>query len=196
VAHQGFVFGEGAAAVVLEQADVAGARGAEKLAVLRDGVSALDGTHLTHPSQEGQEFVMREALRRSGVAPGELDLVSAHATSTPLGDKAESKAIGAVLGAAAGRPWVNATKALIGHCLGPAALIEAVACVAQMRGGYVHPNVNLTQPITGELRFAPAEAVRADIRYALSNSFGFGGINTSVVIESATAASDPGARKD
>lgn len=197
VGHQGFVFGEGVAAIVLEAADVTGVRGVEPLAVLRDGASALDGHHLTQPSQDGQEFVMREALRRSGVDVGEVDLVSAHATSTPLGDKVESKAIGAVLGALPRRPWVNATKSLIGHCLGPASMIEAIACVLQMRGGYVHPNANLTEPITDELRFAPVTSVAADIRYALSNSFGFGGINTSILLESTAAATAaPGARKE
>lgn len=183
--HDGFIYGEGAAAMVLESASAARDRGEHALAYLRNGISALDGHHLTQPSQAGEEFVMREVLEQAGVAPGEIDLVSAHATSTPLGDKTESAAIRAALGSAAQRPWVNATKSLLGHCLGPAATLEAIACVLQMRGGYVHPNLNLTDPVSRELRFAPPRRTAASIGYALNNSFGFGGINTTLLLQSA-----------
>src|SRR5699024_11473848 len=98
--------------------------------------SALDVHHKTQPSREGEKFVMREALRRSNVEPRDIDLVSAHATGTPLCDETEAAAIVSVLGAKAEGPWVNATKSLLGHCLASAGLIEAVACVLQMRGGY------------------------------------------------------------
>lgn len=171
--------------MVLESASAARDRGEHALAYLRNGISALDGHHLTQPSQAGEEFVMREVLEQAGVAPGEIDLVSAHATSTPLGDKTESAAIRAALGSAAQRPWVNATKSLLGHCLGPAATLEAIACVLQMRGGYVHPNLNLTDPVSRELRFAPPRRTAASIGYALNNSFGFGGINTTLLLQSA-----------
>lgn len=195
--HDGFVYGEGAAALVLESTTVAQERGATTLAVLDDGVSALDGSHLTQPSQEGEEFVMGEVLRRCRVDTGKLDLISAHATSTPLGDETEAAAIRALLGERAGRPWVNATKSLVGHCLGPASAIEAIACVLQMRGGYVHPNVNLAEPITRELRLAPPRRTAAVIRRALNNAFGFGGINTALLLRSAQAAAHvPDIRKD
>ncbi|MGP3972003.1 beta-ketoacyl synthase N-terminal-like domain-containing protein [Streptomyces sp. 6N223] len=179
--HDGFVLGEGAAAIVLES----GERATAPLAHLREGVSALDGHHLTQPSREGEEFVMREVLARAGVAAGEIGLVSAHATGTPLGDDTEAEAIRAVFGPApAGGPWVNATKSLLGHCLGPAATLEAIACVLQMRGGYVHPNPNLTHPAIPGPRYAPARQTAASITYALNNSFGFGGINTSLLLQS------------
>lgn len=128
---------------------------------------------------------MREALRRSNVEPRDIDLVSAHATGTPLGDETEAAAIGSVLGAKAEGPWVNATKSLLGHCLASAGLIEAVACVLQMRGGYAHANANLVRPITEDIRFVSRQRVPATIHYALNNSFGFGGINTALVLRSA-----------
>jgi malonyl-ACP decarboxylase len=183
--HDGFVHGEGAAAIVLESgsSSAASERAERPLARLREGVSALDGHHLTQPSREGEEFVMREALARAGVAATEIDLVSAHATGTPLGDDTEAEAIRAVFPGTDG-PWVNATKSLIGHCLGPAAALEAIACVLQMRGGYVHPNPHLTHPVTPDLKYAPARQTAASITYALNNSFGFGGINTSLLLQS------------
>jgi malonyl-ACP decarboxylase len=187
--HDGFVLGDGAAAMVLET-ETAEQDEDRALARIREGVSALDGHHLTRPSQEGEEFVMREVLARAGVEAGEIDLVSAHATSTPLGDETEAAAIHAVLGggpSGPSGPWVNATKALVGHCLGPAATLEAIACVLQMRGGYVHPNPHLKQPITSALRFAPPRPAAASIGYALNNSFGFGGINTSLLLQSLTS---------
>ncbi|MBL1065932.1 beta-ketoacyl synthase N-terminal-like domain-containing protein [Streptomyces sp. 7-21] len=184
-AHDGFVFGEGAGAVVLESEASARARGARPLARVAEGVTALDGHHLTQPSQEGEEYVMREALARAGVDPAAVSLVSAHATATPLGDETEAAALAAVLGPAAKTAWVNATKSLTGHCLGAAGLVEAIACVLQLRGGYVHPNRNLTRPVSGALRFAPGQLTAAPLRFALNNSFGFGGINTTLLLQSA-----------
>jgi len=184
-AHDGFVLGDGAAAMVLDSPAALARRGARPLAYLQGGASALDGHHQTRPSREGEEFVMREALRRSNVEPRDIDLVSAHATGTPLGDETEAAAIGSVLGAKAEGPWVNATKSLLGHCLASAGLIEAVACVLQMRGGYAHANANLVRPITEDIRFVSRQRVPATIHYALNNSFGFGGINTALVLRSA-----------
>lgn len=182
--HAGLVLSEGTGAVVLERTTSAAGRGAEVLACLVDGVSVLDGSHLSRPSRDGEEYVMREVLRRSAVDIEEVDLVSAHATGTPLGDETECAAIDAVSRSGSRRPWVNATKSLLGHCLGPAAMLEAIACVLQIRGGYVHPNINLTQPITDELRFAPFRRTDTTVRCVLSNAFGFAGINTALLLRS------------
>lgn len=182
--HDGFIYGEGAAALLLESREHADRRGARPLATLLGGASALHGSRLTTPSLGGEVRVMRQALADAGRDADQVDLVSAHATSTPLGDATEAEAICEVFGEHTGDVWVNATKALIGHCLGAASAIEAVAAVQQMRYGFIHPNANLKEPIpqAAPLRLAPATAVEARPRLVLSNAFGFGGINTSVVL--------------
>ncbi|MBC3987245.1 polyketide beta-ketoacyl:ACP synthase [Streptomyces sp. AC536] len=185
--HDGFVYGEGAAALVLESVEHAAARGARPLAHMLGGAVALHGSRLSSPSRADEVRVMRRALADAGVDAARVDYVNAHATSTPQGDEAEAEALREVLGEHAGQPWVNATKSLTGHCLGAAAAIEAVACVQQLRLGFVHPNANLREPIpaAAPLRLAPAHPVAAQPRHALSNAFGFGGINTSVVFGAA-----------
>ncbi|WP_059006295.1 beta-ketoacyl synthase N-terminal-like domain-containing protein [Streptomyces specialis] len=181
-AHRGFVDGQGAAAVVLETAGSARARGVPALARLAGGASGLAGNSLADPGLAAEERVMRAALDRAGIAAGDLAYVSAHGTGSPLGDRTEAAALRAVLGPAAGRVWVNATKALTGHCLASAGVLEAVATVAQMRGGFVHPQPRLTDPITADLRFTRGETAAAVIPFALSNGFGLGGIHTAVVL--------------
>ncbi|MQA07908.1 MAG: polyketide beta-ketoacyl:ACP synthase [Pseudonocardiaceae bacterium] len=194
--HAGLVLSEGTGAIVLERTASAVERGAEVLAFLVDGVSALDGSHLPQPSRDGEEYVMREVLRRGAVDIDEVDLVSAHATGTPLGDETEAAAIDAVLRSGSRRQWVNATKSLLGHCLGSAAMLEAIACVLQIRGEYVHPNINLTQPITEELRFAPSRKTDATVRCVLSNAFGFAGVNAALLLRAvATTECVPDRRK-
>ena len=126
---------------------------------------------------------MAGALAMAGIGAERVDYVNAHATGTPAGDDAEVQALAAVLGAGAGRPWVNATKALIGHCLSAAGVVEAVAAVVQMRAGFVHPNPALRDPVTAGLRFGGADEPPPAVgEYALSNSFGFGGFNSAVVL--------------
>ncbi|MFE6775910.1 beta-ketoacyl synthase N-terminal-like domain-containing protein [Streptomyces sp. NPDC057702] len=182
--HDGFVYGEGAAAMVLESRAHAAERGARPLARLLGGASVLHGSRLSGPSLPDEVRVMRRALADAGVTSSEVDYVNAHATSTPQGDEAEAAALREVLGEHVAAPWVNATKSLTGHCLGAAAAIEAVACVQQLRLGFVHPNANLREPIptAAPLRLAPAHAVTARPRHALNNAFGFGGINTCLVL--------------
>ncbi|MFF2651026.1 beta-ketoacyl synthase N-terminal-like domain-containing protein [Streptomyces sp. NPDC058045] len=182
--HDGFIYGEGAAALVLESPEHAARRGARPLATLLGGASALHGSRLTTPSLDGEVRVMRRALDDAGRGTDRVDLISAHATSTPLGDVTEAEAIREVFGERTGEVWVNATKSLIGHCLGAAAAIQAVAAVQQLRHGFIHPNANLKDPVpqAEPLRLAPTTAVDARPRLVLSNAFGFGGINTSVLL--------------
>lgn len=177
--RRGFVPGEGSAALVLERVESARQRGAKVLAEGRGAAVVLDGHGLADPNEEGETAAMSEAMERAGIAPGDIAYVNAHGTGTPLGDDIEARALLRVFGA---RPRVNSTKGLIGHCLWSAGVIEAVAVIVQMRGGFVHPNVNLAEPIDSQIRFAGARAEQVPIDVAISNGFGFGGFNSSVVL--------------
>ncbi|HEY7144574.1 MAG TPA: beta-ketoacyl synthase N-terminal-like domain-containing protein [Streptosporangiaceae bacterium] len=177
----GFVPGEGTAAVVLESAASVTAPGAASpLAELAGWAQALDGNSLADPRPGGEARVMTAAMDRAGLVPGQLGYVSAHATGTPAGDDAELAALRAALPGA--RPWLNATKALTGHCLSAAGLIEAVAAVLQLRHGFVHRGPLLSHPVDTQCRLAGPRAEPASVRYALSNSFGFGGFNSCLVL--------------
>lgn len=178
---EGFVYGQGAAAMVLEPYDVPAKRSRRILALLRGASMGLDGNRATDPSVQGEKVGMREALTQAGLEPGDIDFVCTHGTSSPLGDHVEATALREVFGTG-GRPWLNATKALTGHCLSAAGVISAVAAVLQLRGGYVHPNPALNSPIDPSLAWVGTLGRIGAMRVAMSNSFGFGGINTSQVI--------------
>ena len=177
--HEGFVPGQGAACLVLESPDSAARRGVGVAAWLAGHAVRLDGNSLADPSAAGESWVMAEAVRRAGLTPDRVGYVNAHGTGSPLGDETEVKALREVFGAA--RPWVNSTKGLVGHCLCAAGVVEAVATVVQLRGGFVHPNANLDEPIDADCRFAGPVAQPAEFDHALSNGFGFGGFNTAVL---------------
>ena len=125
------------------------------------------------------------ALERAGITPEAVDYVNAHGTAAPLGDAAECRALGQVFESRKTRPWINSTKSLVGHCLGAAGVLEAVATILQMKGGFVHPNPHLESPMDTRMRFVGPRAERTRIRAALSNSFGFGGFNSSLVLTEA-----------
>jgi len=181
--RDGFVPSEGAAAVVLETLAGAQARGAQIHAKLLGGGSASDATRQIRPSQEGQMRAMRAALRDAHINPDQLDYVNAHATSTPLGDEVEVSAIKGVLGEHAYEIPVNATKSMTGHMLNAAALVESIAVILQMKNDFVHPTINLEEPGEGmDLDFVPNQAREYKPRLAMSNSFGFGGLNSSLII--------------
>jgi malonyl-ACP decarboxylase len=192
--RSGFVPGEGTACLVLESPDHAARRGAPPLAELAGCGQALDANRYADPDVAGEVRAMRQALADAGVDSCDVDYVNAHATATPAGDDAEAAALRTVFGStgpggpadrpAAGGPWVNATKALVGHCLSAAGAVEAVATVVQLRDGFLHPNPHLADPVDASLRLVGRVAVPARTRYAVSNSFGFGGINSSVVLRS------------
>jgi 3-oxoacyl-(acyl-carrier-protein) synthase len=142
-----------------------------------------DASRLTRPDLDGQSRAIRLALDDARISPEQVDYVNAHATSTPLGDPVEVAAIKAVLGSHAGRIPVNSTKSMIGHCLSAASILEMVATLLQMQHGVVHATINQEQPDPElDLDFVPNQAREASIDVALSNSFGFGGINSCVVI--------------
>ena len=185
VERDGFVIGEGAGVVVLEELAHAEARGAEPLAELIGYGATADASHITLPAPGGIGAVRaaRRALEKAGVAPDEVDHVNAHATSTPEGDKAELQAIKTVLGERATSVPVTANKSMIGHTLGAAGAIEAVTTIMTIRDSCIPPTLNLDQPDPeGEGMTLVADGpLTHDVRIALSNSFGFGGQNTALL---------------
>jgi 3-oxoacyl-(acyl-carrier-protein) synthase len=185
--REGFVPAQGAAALVLEAREHAEARGARIHGRLLGAACTGDACRLTKPSRDGQSRAMRLALADARVTPDSVDYVNAHATSTPLGDAVEVAAIKDVFGAHSRRLLVNATKSMIGHNLAAAGVVEAVATLLQMQRGIVHPTINLEEPDPAlDLDFVPNEAREHRIAIALSNSFGFGGLNSTVILGSAS----------
>jgi 3-oxoacyl-[acyl-carrier-protein] synthase II len=181
----GLSLGEGAAFFVLEDRDDALARGARPLAELVSYGVSSDAHHLTQPRADGAGAIaaMQLALRHGGVAPEEIDYVNAHGTGTALNDVAETRAIEHVLGAHAYRIPVSSTKSQVGHCLAAAGAIEAAACVIAMRDGFVPPTVNLGEADPEcDLDYVPRTSRPAELRTVMSNSYGFGGNNASLVL--------------
>jgi 3-oxoacyl-[acyl-carrier-protein] synthase II len=184
--RDGFVLGEGAGAIVLEEYEHAKARGAKMYAELIGGGMSSDAYHITAPDPTGSGvvLVMQNALRDAGITTAEVDYINTHGTSTPLGDGAEIKAIEQVFGEHAEKLNISSTKSMTGHLLGGAGGVEAVACLLAMQHGLVPPTINLHTPdpeINQALNFTPNTAQARDVRVAMSNTFGFGGHNTSVI---------------
>jgi 3-oxoacyl-[acyl-carrier-protein] synthase II len=184
--RDGFVMGEGAGVVVLEEYEHAKARGAKIYAeVVGYGLTG-DAFHITTPDEtgDGGERAMRTALKRSGLDASEIDYVNAHGTSTPAGDEIEVRAVERVLGASAVKTHLSSTKSAIGHLLGAAGSVEAIFCVLAIRDGIVPPTLNLDNPsFETPINLTPHKAVKKEIRAALSNSFGFGGTNAALVLK-------------
>ena len=181
--HDGFVFGEASAAVVLESSTSARSRGVPVIADLAGCASVLDGNRLSNPNPGGQARAMCLAMREANVGPSEVDYVSTHGTASPAGDASELAAIREAFGAEVSRVRLNATKAITGHCLWSAGVVEAIATSIQMEGGFLHPSVNLDSPIEDGFAFAGPVCEPMQIEVALSNSFGFGGISTAIVLK-------------
>jgi len=183
--RDGFVCGEGAGVLVLEALEHAQARGAEPLAELVGYGATADASHITLPAPGGIGAVRaaRRALEKAGLSPADIAHVNAHATSTPEGDKAELQAIRTIFGEDAGKVAVTANKSMLGHTLGAAGAIEAIATIMAIREGRVPPTINLTDidPAGEGLDLTPNTAGTRTIQHAMSNSFGFGGQNTALV---------------
>jgi 3-oxoacyl-[acyl-carrier-protein] synthase II len=182
--RDGFVMGEGAGIVVLEERDHALARGAKIYAeVVGYGLSG-DAYHITAPSEtgDGAERCMRMALKRAGVDAGELDYINAHGTSTQLGDEIELRAVERLVGNASENVSMSSTKSAIGHLLGAAGAVEAIFSVLAIRDNLVPPTLNLDNPsVVTAIDLVPHAAREKQVDVALSNSFGFGGTNASLV---------------
>ncbi|MGD0197818.1 MAG: beta-ketoacyl-ACP synthase II [Solirubrobacteraceae bacterium] len=190
VRRDGFVMGEGAAALVLENGEAARARGARILAVIRGYGATSDAFHLTAPPADGEGAAraIRRALKDAGVTPDELVYINAHGTSTPINDAAETKAIKAALGERAKTIPISSTKSAIGHLLGAAGAVEAVATILALRGRTIPPTLGLEQQDPElDLDYVPLVARKLDVGdaklLALSNSFGFGGHNAVLCLE-------------
>jgi len=181
--HEGFIYGQASACLFLETQSSARRRGRAFLGELAAGVMLLDGHRLTEPNVEGETRVMKTALLRAGIQPEQVDYLNTHGSSSPLGDATEMQAIRNIWPQKT--PWINATKGITGHCLCAAGVVEAVATLLQMQQGFLHPNLNLVHPIDTTARFVPEKAINGEINVAVSNSFGFGGINTSIVLKRA-----------
>lgn len=184
--RDGFVMGEGAGIMVLEEYEHAKARGAKIYAeVVGYGLSG-DAYHITSPdtSGNGGERAMRSALEKSGLQPSDIDYVNAHGTSTPAGDETEVRAVERVLGDAAPDINLSSTKSAIGHLLGAAGAVEAAFCALSIRDNVVPPTLNLENPsFEAKINLTPKTAVKREVRAAISNSFGFGGTNAAMVLK-------------
>jgi 3-oxoacyl-[acyl-carrier-protein] synthase II len=186
--RDGFVMGEGAGVVVLESYEHAVARGAKIYAeVVGYGMSG-DAYHITSPTEDGDGAFrcMKAALNRAGLAPSDIDYINAHGTSTPLGDEIELKAVERLVGNAAAKLAMSSTKSATGHLLGAAGAVEAIYSVLAIRDGIVPPTLNLDDPsVETAIDLVPHKAKQRPIEIVLSNSFGFGGTNASLVFRQA-----------
>ncbi|MEQ1782428.1 MAG: beta-ketoacyl-ACP synthase II [Hyphomonadaceae bacterium] len=184
--RDGFVMGEGAGIVVLEEYEHAKKRGAKIYAeVVGYGLTG-DAFHITTPDEtgDGGERAMRTALQRSGLDMSQIDYVNAHGTSTPAGDEIEVRAVARALGDAAATTHLSSTKSAIGHLLGAAGSVEAIFCALAIRDGIIPPTLNLDNPsFDSPINLTPHKAVKKKIRAAMSNSFGFGGTNAALVLK-------------
>ena len=186
--RDGFVLGEGAGTIILEEYEHAVARGAKIYAELAGGGLSADAYHITapHPDGLGAKNVMINCLRDAGLKPEDVDAINMHGTSTPLGDIAESKAIKEVFGEHAYNLNINSTKSMTGHLLGAAGAIEAIASILAIKHGIVPPTINHTtqdDQIDDKLNFTLNKAQKRDVKVAMSNTFGFGGHNACVLFK-------------
>jgi 3-oxoacyl-[acyl-carrier-protein] synthase II len=182
--RDGFVMGEGAGVVVLEALDHAKARGAKIYAELIGYGMSGDAHHITAPAPDGDGALrcMKGAIRTAGISTGDIDYINAHGTSTPLGDEIELGAVQKLVGNAAGRMSMSSTKSCIGHLLGAAGAVEAIFSILTIRDRVVPPTINLDNPsVDTPIDLVPHQARKRDVDTALSNSFGFGGTNASLI---------------
>ena len=186
--RDGFVLGEGAGALILEEYEHAKARGAKIYCELAGGGLSADAHHMTapHPDGTGAKNVMINCLRNANLTPEAVDAINMHGTSTPLGDIAESKAILEVFGDHAYTININSTKSMTGHLLGAAGAVEAIASILAIKENIVPPTINHTTPdenIDPKLNFTFGKAQAREVKVAFSNTFGFGGHNACVVFK-------------
>jgi 3-oxoacyl-[acyl-carrier-protein] synthase II len=170
--------------LILEDLEYALSRGATILAEIQGYGASNDGFHIVMPDPEGEgpARAIRFALKDAGLRPEDIDYVNAHGTGTPLNDLAETKAIKKAFGAYAYKVPISSSKSMVGHMLGGAGAAEAITCIMSLREGIIHPTINQETPDPEcDLDYVPNVARRANIRYAMSNSFGFGGQNACLI---------------
>lgn len=186
--RDGFVLGEGAGALILEEYEHAKARGAKIYCELAGGGMTADAHHITapHPEGMGASKVMELALQDSNLKPEDIDYINVHGTSTPLGDISEIKAIKRIFGDWAYKLNISSTKSMTGHLLGATGAVEAIASILAIQNGIIPPTINLKNPdpeIDSKLNLTPNTAQKRVVRAALSNTFGFGGHNASIIVK-------------
>ena len=188
--RDGFVMGEGAGIVVLEELEHAKLRGAKIYGEIKGYGMSGDAHHITAPAEDGDGGfrAMKAALKRAGLAPGDIDYVNAHGTSTPLGDLIEAKAVARLLGDAAANVSISSTKSATGHLLGAAGAIEAIYAIKTVQTGDLPPTLNLNDPEdqVADFDLVPLKSRHRKVRNAMSNSFGFGGTNASLIMGEVT----------
>lgn len=187
-ARDGFVMGEGGGALVLEEYEHAVARGAKIYAEIAGCGESSDAYHVTAPEPEGEGAAksMRDALADAGVSPDKVDYINTHGTSTPMGDLAELKGVAKVFGDHIANMNLSSTKSMTGHLLGAAGAIEVLACIMAIQKSIIPPTINLCNPdpaIDPRFRLTPLKAEHREVNYAMSNTFGFGGQNSSVLLK-------------
>lgn len=182
--RDGFVMGEGAGVLILESLEHAQQRGAKIYAeVVGYGMSA-DAYHITEPDPDGAARCMKMAIRDAGIQPEDVDYINAHGTSTPVGDRSETKAVKMALGDHAYKVAVSSTKSMTGHLLGAAGGVEAIICALSLNNQTIPPTINLEdQDPECDLDYVPNEPRKADLDFAMSNSFGFGGHNATIILK-------------
>ncbi len=184
--RDGFVMGEGAGILVMEELSHAKARGAKIYAEIGGYGLSADAYHMTTPLEngEGAQRCMRMALKKAGITPEQVDYVNAHGTSTPVGDLCETRAIKAVFGEHAKQLSVSSTKSMTGHLLGAAGVVESIACILAIQNSLIPPTINLENPEDEcDLDFTALTAKERKVRVAVNNSFGFGGHNATLIIK-------------
>jgi 3-oxoacyl-[acyl-carrier-protein] synthase II len=180
--RDGFIIGEGAGVVILEEMESAMRRGAKIYTELAGYGSNIDGFHITEPDWENQARCLKLALNDAAISPVDVDYVNAHGTSTVINDVCETKAIKAALGEHSKKVPISSNKSMIGHLLGAAGVVEAIFTVLTMRDGIIPPTINYETPDPEcDLDYVPNIARKAQVSIALSNSFGFGGVNAALV---------------
>ena len=180
--RDGFAMAEGAGMLILEREEQARLRGAKMYACLAGYGQACDATHIVMPDMEGQITAMRAAVIDAGMHPDSIDHINAHATSTPLGDIVETRAIKNLFGDRAGDIAVNATKSMVGHSIGASAAIGSIATIMALHTGTIHPTINLDEADPEcDLDYIPNRAQQRNPRNGLCNAFGFGGNNASII---------------
>lgn len=184
--RDGFVMGEGAGILILEELEHAIKRGAIIYGEIVGYGSTADAYHITAPAPEGEGAykAMKKAVQDAGISPGKIDYINAHGTSTELNDKFETMAIKRLMGDNAYKVLISSTKSMTGHLLGAAGGIEAIACLMAINEGIIPPTINYeTKDENCDLNYVPNQAITAEINYAMSNSLGFGGHNASVILK-------------
>lgn len=176
--RDGFIYGQGSGCIVLEN----NSHRKKAMATVCGSSMCLDANRMADPNADGEARAMNQALSQARLSPHEIDYINAHGSASALGDSTEVEAIKIVFGESRKHCWINSSKSLLGHCLFSAGVIEVITTVIQMSTGFLHANLNLVNPIDDNCRFCPQDAIDICIETAVSNSFGFGGINTSIVI--------------